>query len=221
MLLGTAGSQQQHRRSLPASAASPVARCPFPEQRHLLGRLPSARLGALAAFGGSPALLSVVPCHCDSSFVSLRLHAASASLRVLPGAATPRPAARPQLRRVGRSPQAGRAQDSGSLIRPMTLAATKETEPIAGASSLLLALLCPARVTCCDCMYIAAAVSSRSSKTSTAFLAGRLRSSDACLIRHLAAAQSAAGPQASARLRCVALTLGAECVRLGPFDKLP
>jgi hypothetical protein len=113
---------------------------PFPE-RHLLGRLPRVRLGALASSSRLPhparsawcAVPTATPalCICDSRRHPLpSIHRTAACWAVLLQHRAQLPG---HLRRGGtwaRRKQAGR-KTVGSLIRPMTLAATKETVPIA------------------------------------------------------------------------------------------
>jgi hypothetical protein len=167
-----------------------VSRCRCSKERHLLGRLPNAPLGALAPSDvSSSQYLPGAPCR-----LQLQL-CVSATPRPRPpprcccaAAATPRLAS---CDAVGRSPQTGRAQDSGSLIRPMTLAATKETEPMAVVRQRCSTVLAPCFVrrcvTCC-CLPLRVSSSSKSSIPSCPAhpVLGGFRSSDARLSRHLA-----------------------------------
>jgi hypothetical protein len=110
---------------------------PFPEQRHLLGRLLNELpwRASLSQPAKTPhPVLNSTPCqqhlHLACTYFPVRLTIALSITSVTLRDQFPadRPAA--TLRNLP-SPQTGRFKTDGSLIRPMTLAATKETVPIA------------------------------------------------------------------------------------------
>jgi hypothetical protein len=119
------------------SVAIAVTSMPFPEQRHLLGRLlnryPWRASPSQPAKTSPCSACDSTPCqqhrHLAGTYCPLRLTIALSITAVSLQDQFPadRPAA--TLRNLP-SPQTGRFKTDGSLIRPMTLAATKETVPI-------------------------------------------------------------------------------------------